>query len=96
MPKAPGFTFRLPTVQADALREMAKTYSETGSCGVLLREMVGALISGDPRQIGEFNAKLMDRLTRQMALQLETDMKRKARAEVKRRQTKGGRRGKPA
>jgi hypothetical protein len=42
--------------------------------------MVGAAISGDPQKLGEFNARLMDRLTNQMALQLVVDTKRKVRA----------------
>jgi hypothetical protein len=78
MATPPAFAFRMPPELADKLRDVAKAYSPSGSTGILLRDMVSAIVSGDAMQIAAFNQKLMDRLTNQMSLDLQEMAKEKA------------------
>lgn len=56
---------------------MAKVYgSPTPSA--FLREMVGAMVSGQESRVLAFNARLFERMTGQMALSLQAETQRKA------------------
>ena len=65
----PVFTFRLPTEKAAALREMSKLYGALNTSD-FLREMVGAMCSGDVEQVKAFNGKLFQRIGEQLTLKL--------------------------
>lgn len=65
----PVFNFRLPVDQANGLREMAKVYGAKNTSD-FLREMVGAMCSGQPEQIKAFVGRLIQRAGEQLTLQL--------------------------
>jgi len=85
---SPVFTFRLPVEQADQLRGIARVYSDSGSCGILLRDMVGASLSGDAGTMAAFNRRLLGRLGEQLTFDLM------GKKHPKRPRKKGGRRAK--
>lgn len=66
----PVFNFRLPREQAEQLKLMALVYSGSGSTGVLLRDMVGAALSGDRHVMAAFNSRLLGRLGEQLTLDM--------------------------
>lgn len=70
MATPPVFTFRLPVEQANQLRGISRLYSDSGSSGVLLRDMVGAALSGDAQAMASFNARLLGRLGEQLTFDL--------------------------
>lgn len=64
----PMFNFRLPKADADALRMVAKVYGAPNP-SAFLREMVGAVISGEPKKTGDFLSKLMVKMGEQLAFE---------------------------
>ena len=64
---SPKLTFRLPVGEREALSEMSKLY---GSANVseFLREMVGAMCSGELERVKAFNVQLMSKAGEQTAL----------------------------
>lgn len=89
MATPPVFTFRLPVEQADQLRSISRVYSDSGSSGILLRDMVSAALSGDAQTMAAFNARLLGRLGEQLTFDLM------GKKHPKRPKKKGGRRAKP-
>lgn len=73
----PLFNFRLPKNESKALREVAQAYNG-GNVSALLREVVGAIVSGDPQRIAEFNARLVSKLTGQLTLEFLQDTARRS------------------
>lgn len=69
----PHFAFRLPAEKAAALREMAKLYG-AASTSEFLREMVGAMCSGDVEQVKVFNGRLFQRIGEQLTLKLNATL----------------------
>ncbi len=65
----PIFNFRLSTDRANSLREMAKVYGSKNT-SEFLREMVGAMCSGETEQIKGFVGRLIQRAGEQLTLQL--------------------------
>jgi hypothetical protein len=61
---------------------MAKLYGSP-SVSAFLREMVGAMCSGDDSRASAFNVRLMEKATGQMALALQVEAQRKASIESK-------------
>lgn len=95
----PLFNFRLSVDQAAGLREMAKVYGAKNT-SEFLREMVGAMCSGQPEQIKAFVGRLIQRAGEQLTLQLTAPMdavikaqKPVKKAKKKAKGKKGGRRG---
>lgn len=66
---SPIFSFRLPHKEADSLREMSKIFGVPNT-SMFLREMIGAMCSGDPQRIKDFNAKLIAKAGEQLTLKL--------------------------
>lgn len=67
MANTPLFAFRLDSVKAQQLRELSRVYgAETPSH--FLREMVGAVVSGDPSTVEAFNTRLFQKMGEQLAL----------------------------
>lgn len=85
---SPIFAFRLPAEQAAQLRVVSLVYSDSGSSGILLRDMVGAALSGDAQTMAAFNARLLGRLGEQLTFDLM------GKKHPKRPKKKGGRRAK--
>lgn len=73
----PIFNFRLPTSEANQLREVSRVYGAANP-SVFLREMVGALCSGDSKRIGEFNARLLQKMGEQLAFDFAQQAARQA------------------
>lgn len=69
----PNFVFRLPTVERAALIEMAKLYGAPNT-SAFLREMVGAMCSGDTDRVKAFNLRLFSKVGEQLALKLNATM----------------------
>lgn len=92
----PLFTFRLAKDRAERLHEVAKVYGAP-STSELLREMVGTIVSGDPKVVADFFARLQRKMGEQLQLDFNAAVAAKvaaAKASSKRR--KGGRlRAKP-
>jgi len=65
----PIFSFRLPLVERENLVEMSKVYGAPNP-RAFLREMVGAMCSGDPLRVREFNVKLIHAAGEQLVLRL--------------------------
>jgi len=65
----PLIAFRLPAIERAALEEMAKLYGSP-NMSAFLREMVGAMCSGDVKRVQTFNVQLFQRVGEQLALQL--------------------------
>jgi hypothetical protein len=65
----PHFNFRLAEDKANSLREMAKLYGAPNT-SEFLREMVGAMCSGDVEQVKAFNGRLFQRIGEQLTLKL--------------------------
>ena len=80
--KTPNLVFRLPFAERAQLDSMAKLYGSP-SVSAFLREMVGAMCSGDESRASAFNVRLMERATGQMALALQVEAHRKASVESK-------------
>lgn len=69
----PHFNFRLARDKAAALHQMAKIYGAP-STSEFLREMVGAMCSGQPDQVRAFVGKLIAKAGEQLTLQLTAPM----------------------
>lgn len=69
MPKTPNFVFRLPTPEREALIEMSKLYGAE-SPSAFLRDMIGAMCSGDLARVKEFNGRLVRAAGEQLILTL--------------------------
>jgi hypothetical protein len=80
--KTPNLVFRLPLAERAQLDMMAKLYGSP-SVSAFLREMVGAMCSGDDSRASAFNVRLMEKATGQMALALQVEAQRKASIESK-------------
>lgn len=65
----PVFTLRLPVAVHAEIRDMAKVYGAT-SPRAFVRELLLAVLSGDPRQVAEFNSRLITRMGEQLVLDL--------------------------
>ncbi len=65
----PNFVFRLPVPERAALLEMAKLYGSP-NVSAFLREMVGAMCSGSPERVKDFNVRLFSKVGEQLALKL--------------------------
>ena len=65
----PFFGFRLPEQDAQSLRLMVKIYGAPTNAA-FLREMVGAMCSGEVSRISAFNQKLMRAIGEQLSLDL--------------------------
>lgn len=94
----PVFNFRLPTDQAAALREVAKVYGSKNT-SEFLREMVGAMCSGESEQIKAFVGQLVRKVGEQLTLQLTAPLdaiaepqKPAKKAQKRAKKGKGGRR----
>lgn len=70
------FAFKLPAEHAEQLRQISKLYSPSGSCGILLRDMVSAAVSGEAQAMASFNARLLGRLGEQLTLNILQDKPR--------------------
>lgn len=97
----PLFNFRLPANERAALVEMSKLYGAAHP-SQFLREMVGAMCSGDPARVQEFNARLIRAAGEQLILKLNAPLassaEKTARPSVRRvkpKKKRGGRRGTP-
>jgi len=82
----PLFNFRLPTSERLALVEMAKLYG-SANVSAFLREMVGAMCSGDVERVRKFNVQLFQKVGEQLALKLTAPAEEMAR-EARTRSTK--------
>jgi len=95
----PTFTFRLPREEQLALVEMSKVFGAPNP-RAFLREMLGAMCSGNAERVRDFNAKLIRAAGEQLILKLnapltlspETPQQPPARP-VKPKKKKRGRRG---
>lgn len=65
----PLYRFRLAKPDQDALAHMSKIYGAPNA-SVFIREMVTSMCSADPQKAGEFLARLMEKVTGQLALPL--------------------------
>jgi len=65
----PIMNFRLPPPERAALLEMAKLYG-AANVSTFLREMVGAMCSGDAKRVRDFNVRLFSKVGEQLALKL--------------------------
>lgn len=63
----PVFNFRLDSAKAKELRELARVYGSANT-SAFLRELVGAIVSGDPAQVSAFNTRLFQKMGQQLAL----------------------------
>lgn len=86
----PLFVFRLPEDSAKKLRELALLYNG-GNPSALLRDMVGAVVSGEPKRVSEFLQLLMHRMGEQLLIDFNAKVEAKKAAAVKRKR-KGRRR----
>jgi protein required for attachment to host cells len=77
------FNFRLPKADADALRMVAKVYGAPNP-SAFLREMVGAVISGEPKKTGDFLSKLMVKMGEQLAFEFAQKATKHAGQQVQR------------
>lgn len=66
---SPLFNFRLAPEAAASLREVAKFYNG-GNASAFLRDMVTAMISGDPQKVAAFNKELFGKMGEQLTLDL--------------------------
>jgi hypothetical protein len=73
----PPFTVRLPDKEREMLRTMARIYGSP-NCSVFLRELIAAMLSGDEKLAGAFYSRLVERVTGQIALDLQFEAKKKA------------------
>jgi hypothetical protein len=69
----PTFTFRLPDSERLALVEMAKLYGSPNPRAFLV-EMVGAMCSGKPERVQDFNARLIRAAGEQLILKLNAPL----------------------
>jgi len=97
----PLFNFRLPANERAALVEMSKLYGAAHP-SQFLREMVGAMCSGDPVRVQEFNARLVRAAGEQLILKLNAPLTLSPQKApqpparlVKPKKKRGGRRGTP-
>jgi len=65
------YAFRLPPETVSAIHEMAAIYGAPNSRS-FVRDMLGAMTSGDIERINEFNGRLMRGIGEQLILQLTT------------------------
>lgn len=65
----PILNFRLPNPERAALLEMSKLYGAP-NVSAFLREMVGAMCSGSPERVKDFNVRLFSKVGEQLALKL--------------------------
>ncbi len=65
----PNIVFRLPDVERMALVEMSKLYGSE-NISAFLREMVGAMCSGDAVRVKAFNVRLFSKIGEQLAFKL--------------------------
>lgn len=97
----PIFAFRLPETEQAALVEMSKLYGAKNP-SEFLREMVGAMCSGKPERVQEFNARLIRAAGEQLILKLNAPLTLSPQKApqpparlVKPKKKRGGRRGTP-
>jgi hypothetical protein len=69
----PIFAFRLAETEQAALVEMSKLYGAKNP-SEFLREMVGAMCSGVPERVQEFNARLIRAAGEQLILKLNAPL----------------------
>lgn len=65
----PIYHVRMPLEDRKNLVEMAKLYGSAGPAA-FLREMVGAICSGDQNRVGEFLKRLLTKMGEQLTLDL--------------------------
>lgn len=65
----PVFSFRLPSAERENLVEMSKVFGAPNP-RAFLREMVGAMCSGDGERVRAFNTKLIHAVGEQLVLRL--------------------------
>ena len=65
----PHFSFRLPAEKAEALREIAKIYGSANT-SEFLRDLVSAIVAGEPSQLKAFYARLIAKAGEQLTLKL--------------------------
>jgi len=70
----PTFTFRLPDSERASLVEMSKVFGSPNP-RAFLREMLGAMCSGDPRRVEDFNRKLIHAAGEQLVLKLHAPLR---------------------
>ncbi len=63
----PIMNFRLPQAERDALHEMARIYGAKTTSD-FLRDMVGAMCSGDAERVKAFNVRLFSKVGEQLGL----------------------------
>lgn len=65
----PPFTIRLPVAVHEEIKDMAKVYGALNP-RAFVRELLLAVLSGDPRQVADFNSRLITRMGEQLVLDL--------------------------
>jgi len=82
MALTPILNFRLAEKERIALIEMAKVYGAKNT-SEFLRELVGAMCSGDELRVRTFLGRLFERISGQVQLQLEYEAQREIEARKK-------------
>lgn len=89
----PNFVFRLAPEKAAALKELAKVYGSANTSD-FLREMVGAVVSGDMKQLTAFNTRLFQKMGEQLVLDFaakQAAQAQKPAQAARKRRKRGGR-----
>jgi Rod binding domain-containing protein len=73
----PVYRFRLSHADQKNLNEMAQVFGSPNT-SVFLREMVGAMCSGDPPRVSSFTTKLFTSMGEQLALEFAEKAKKQA------------------